>query len=137
MKAITRNTNPHKEGTAGEKITPGQLVDGADRENVVKHNQAGGLAASTFAVEADFVGRGIDQDIEEGERIKFRYFRKGDEVHTFLAPGESVEKGDFLESAGDGSLRAKTESGEVLAQALEEINNSTGEEAVRIDVEVL
>jgi hypothetical protein len=138
---------------ANGPITPGMLLLRLAAGTVRPHNSAGGRAEALFAVEADYVGAGIDDQYETGETVTFSKCRKGDRVYAFLAAGQDVAKGAFLESNGAGALRAATAGavtgsapvtgvtlpGNAVAVALEAVDNDPGTDSlpVRIKVEIL
>lgn len=132
-----------KERLAGGTISPGDLLTLNSSDQYVRHNTAAGVAAPVFAFENDLVGKGISDDYASGDTVQAIYAKRGDEVLALLASGQNVSVGDFLESAGNGTLRAITSSGaNVVARALESKNNTSGDTtgphdgATRIKVEV-
>lgn len=90
---------------AGNTIIPGQLVQVVSDGTVQPHGTAGGVAEKAFALEDELQGKGIDDAYAEGDRVQVMYARPGDEVYAFLKEGSSITVGEFLESAGDGSLQ--------------------------------
>lgn len=90
---------------AGDTIIPGQLVQLVSDGTVQVHGTAGGVAEKAFALEDELQGKGIDDAYAEGDRVQVMYARPGDEVYAFLKEGSSITVGEFLESAGDGSLQ--------------------------------
>lgn len=116
-------------------ITPGHLVDFSGT-GVAKHASAGGIAARTFALERDELGNDIDVAYAIGDTVKVGSFHQGQRVYTFIASGENIAKGNFLESDGAGRLRIYS-SGVRLARALEAVNNSAGPGDARIRVEIV
>ncbi len=90
---------------AGDIIIPGQLVQVVSDGTVQPHGTAGGVAEKAFALEDELQGKGIDDAYAIGDRVQVMYARPGDEVHAFLKEGGSITVGEFLESAGDGSLQ--------------------------------
>ena len=140
-----------KEGQAGNgNIKPGMLLAHAGG-SLVPHSVAGGNTAKMVADTPDYIGGGIDYTYAEGDRVKYQTGFPGCEFYMFLDAGESVSEGDLLESAGNGSLQAHTppevDAGEeevssinvnsIVGQAAETVDNTDGEEPVRIKVEVL
>lgn len=116
----------NEDGAAGATVKPGHLVSGVT--TIIPHGVAGGVAARTFALEREELGRGIDStygsespDYASGDTVKVGSFAPGQRVLGWIASGVSVSEGDFLESAGDGTLRAYT-NGVRVARALEAAN---------------
>lgn len=147
------------EGIAASAITPGMLIAITGPDNtplvpgrakvIAPHNVAGG-AGTMFAREMDLTGSSIDDAYEEDDTVLYLSCQKGDRVFGFLAAGENVSAGDYLQSNGDGYLAAVAAGGGggedpvdfpgiPLVVALEDMNNDpgTGGAAVRIKVEVL
>lgn len=130
------------EGAASEAITPGHLVEFGGSNDYQKHGSAGGDAMPTFALENDVVGDDIDTDYATSEQMQVETFHSGAEVYAWLAGGENVSKGVFLESAGDGTLQqvgTASSSGAnapVIAQALEAVNISGTSVGQRIKVRI-
>ena len=143
-----------KEGTAGGTVTPGHLVTFDSSADYVVHPTAGGNASAQFAHENDIAGDGIDVDYLATNQIQVVVFKIGGEVNALLAANaEAIVAGDFLESAGDGTLRlhgapqadsnGSLGEGETLqlkaivAQAMEDQDNSGGSGTLRIRVQVV
>lgn len=147
-KTITIKGNGiRKEADAGGTITPGHLIDWSGADLVV-HATAGGNAQKMFALEADLVGDGIEVDYAANGRVQYSVFQAGEEVYAWLAAGESVVKGDYLESNGAGLLRkhvAEVGSGaaavvtkQIVARAHEILDlSASGVAAARIIVEII
>jgi hypothetical protein len=115
-----------EEYTASATVKPGYLVDGFD---TVAHQ--GTAAADTprrFALERDELGAGVDNTYQgsgtpsayyaSGDVVKVGSFAPGMRVLAFVASGQDISVGEFLESAGDGTLRTLA-AGKALAVALE------------------
>lgn len=140
-----------KEGTAGGSITPGHLVTYDANGDIVVHADAGKNAVTTFAAEQDYIGGDIDYSYAAGDRVGYNFFKPGEEVYAFLNTGENVAIGEMLESAGNGSLKVHTpqpvdeggtetyavQGNAIVGRALENVDNSAGENPVRLKVEVL
>lgn len=135
-KTVLKGDPIRKEGVAGAAVTPGQLVDFDDEGKKIPHSNTGGTAAKAFAAEQDFLGSNIDTPYSVGDQVQYNVFRPGDEVYAFLANGQNVKKGQYLESAGNGALKA-LDTGFAVGRAIESVDNSAGAEPVRIKVEVL
>ena len=91
-------------------ITPGALLERTSGNLVQAHSTAGGPAEKQFALEDAFQGKGIDDDYAVSVPIMMWHPIPGERVYaTFDATsGGSAAIGDFVESAGDGTLRAYT-----------------------------
>lgn len=121
---------------AAEAITPGHLVGWNAGGLLVKHATAGGNAARNFALEREELGDDIDTAYASGDQVKVGAFKQGDRVYSIIASGQDIEKGEFLESAGNGKLRVLA-SGTPLAQAVEDVDNSAGPGDARLRVQIV
>lgn len=135
-----------KEGEAGAAITPGYLVDRNASDELIPHGGAGLNAIPMFALENDVIGKEIDVDYILGDNVITAMPERGGEVYGLVAAGAAaIVIGDFLESAGDGTLRkvvtsaatADTARVSVVARAIEAVDNSGGTAEARIKVEVV
>lgn len=118
-----------KAGEAG--ILPGHLVEIDSAGVVVKHSTAGGDAARAWALERDEMGNGVNVAYEEDDVVKIGNFSTGMRVAARIESG-LVNAGDFLESAGDGTL-TKATSGVIVARALE-TGGANGPQLLRCEV---
>lgn len=140
-----------KEAPAGGAITPGHLITRNSSNAFVVHDAAADPAVAMFALENELFGKEITQAYASGEQVLAWVPEKGGEVYALVAAGASaIVVGDYLESAGDGTLRkvtafaqsgtspfAVTAAGYPVARALKAVDNSGGSAPVRIEVEVL
>jgi hypothetical protein len=113
----------HEEGVAGGTITPGQLIELNSSGNYVVHSSSGGYAEKAFAIEDALQARTLDDDYAADERVSFVLAQPSDVVYAWLADGETVDSGTFLESNGNGDLKEHS-SGAVVAVALEAVDLS-------------
>jgi len=89
-------------------ITPGHLLEIDSAGKVVVHNSAGGNVTPLIALEDELQGRTIDDNFAALEPVQVWGAQRGEVAYMLLANGESVAIGDYLESAGDGTLQAHT-----------------------------
>lgn len=129
---------------ASEAFTPGELIELGGSNDVQKHSTAGGTAVGRFALEAEDYGNDLSDDYSSGETARILTARKGTEINALLPTGSSevnISEGDLLESAGDGTLQANGTASDsdqnIVAEALEAVDNSGGASEARIRVEVL
>jgi allophanate hydrolase subunit 2 len=120
----------------GEAIVPGMLVEFNSSGTVQKHATAGGDCSPDFAMERDEMGNDIDDAYADGDTVKVGSCHSGMRVHALIASGQNIAKADYLESAGNGTLRVLA-SGTRLARALEAVNNSAGPGTARIRVVIV
>ena len=135
------------EALAAVAINPGYLlerVSGAD--TIQPHSTAAASAQKIFAVENELAGSEITVAYAIDDTVFFESAGPGQMVNALLpASAAAIVRGDFLESAGDGTLRlvaadAATDEAQrnaLIAVAREDVDNSAGGTEVRIKVEVL
>ena len=135
-----------KEALAGTAITPGYLIQRSADGDVDPHASAASTANKLFAVENELLGKEITVDYAVGDKCYFVAPERGAEIYALVAAAApAIVIGDYLESAGDGTLRkvavdTATDQGQraaVVAQALEAVDNSGGGTEARIKVEIL
>lgn len=96
-------------------IKPGYLLEMASATTVQAHSTAEGNALPMFALEDELQGKAITADYAVSSKIQCWIPRRGDIVYAYLADGQTVAVGDFLESNGAGALQkhvSETESWE-------------------------
>lgn len=133
----------NEDGTASAAITPGYLVQGVT--SIAPHSTGGGNAARAIALERDELGTGIDStyagtntgtgspNYAIGDVVKIGVFAPGQRFVGYIASGQNVTAGDFLESAGDGTFREHA-SGTILARALDTVlAANTGLTKIRLE----
>lgn len=126
-----------QEALADEVLTPGMLVERDSDGEFAKHSTAGGPASPRFVLENDMTGGGIDDNYAIGEVVHACVLANGSVVNAWLHAGAAaVTIGAALQSAGDGTLEPAAAADNVVATALEAIDNSGGGTAVRLKVEV-
>jgi len=126
--ALKTNAAP-KEGKGSGTIYPGMLLKvNSTADTVSVHNASGQAAAPIFAIEDAMQGGDVSDAYTTGARVQFIHFQRGDEACVQLANGQTVVRGDKVESNGDGYLKKYTvSSGEpdytnrVIGTALEGI----------------
>ncbi len=103
--ALRGSPEVDEQTSASAAFTPGDLIE-IDTGQWRRHANAGLNAAAAFALERDETGDGIDVDYVLNDAVKAGYFAPGMRVNAFIASGQDLSEGEFLESAGDGTLRA-------------------------------
>lgn len=137
-----------KEGKAGGAITPGHLVDLNSSNAWVVHAVAAGASQKAFAIENDMVGKGIDDAYASGDWAQVRICSPGIEVYALVAAAATaIAAGDYVESAGDGTVRKVTAgnpsgtppvyAGIPVGKALEAVDNSAGATPARIRIVIV
>lgn len=134
-----------KEGIASGTIKPGHLIEFGGANDLQVHSTAAATARKAFAVENDLIGNGIDDNYTVGEQVQYEVYASGAEVYALVAASAAaIEKGDPLQSAGNGTLRIQstdaatddTQRNSLVAYALEDVDNSAGGSVARIRVEI-
>ena len=118
---------------AAEEILPGHLVTFDNNGDLIKHDTAGGSAANTYALEREEMGDDIDDPYAVDDTVLVGHFSPGVRLYVPVASGQNWVKGDFLESAGDGTLR-KFSSGVKLARSMEDTGAITSTTRVIIEI---
>lgn len=94
------------EALANAALNAGHLVERMSTGKVRKHATAGGRAYPMYAMEDHNQGWDIADAYAENELVKLWIPTRGDRVYARIsATSEAIAIGDFLESAGDGTLR--------------------------------
>ena len=132
---------------AAAAITPGHLLELTSAGKVQKHSNAGQVVLPMFALEDEMQGNGIDDAYAAADQVQVWIPTRGDEVYAWLADGQNVSEGDYLESDGAGCLQkyAASSAGvveypsSIVAQALEavDLSASANTAAGRIKVRII
>jgi hypothetical protein len=131
-------------------LTPGALVELTRLDCFAPHSSAAHKASAMFALENELLGYGIDDaynhtsgspNVPANEFVQVEHFAPGDWVLAYVAASATaIFEGDYLESAGDGSLRLVgtdyQEAATAIAQAMESLDNSAGSAIARIKVAI-
>lgn len=121
---------------ASEAITPGHLIERFNNGGVIrvrKHSTAAGMAAKMVANDQPMNNKGVDDAYAANDLVEASVLGQGGVAWMLIASGQTIVAGNFLESAGDGTLRIYN-AGVRLFQALE---NKTATATTRIRVEAL
>ena len=123
----------NEDGVAAEAIKPGHLVSGVTSISL----NDGDPCSRTFALERDELGDDIDEPYAVGDVVEVGSFYPGQRVYAWLASGQNVSEGEFLEPQTNGLLTAYS-SGTRIARALEGVDASAPTDGIasRIRVEV-
>lgn len=135
------------EALAAVSINPGYLLERTTSADTIQpHSTAAASAQKIFAVENELAGSEITVQYAIGDTTFFESAGPGQMVNALLAASAvAIVRGDFLESAGNGTLRLVTadaatdqaQRNALVAVAREDVDNSAGGTEVRIKVEVL
>ena len=122
-------------------ITPGALLELTSAGLVKAHSDAGGVALPMFALEDELQGKEINDNYAANDKIQVWVAVRGEIVFANIADNEDVSIGDYLVSAGDGTLRVAGSSGDgsvYVGQAVAALDRSaSGEEETRCAVRIL
>lgn len=89
-------------------LTPGDLVE-VNQPNPGECRRHATPAVNAEPIFADArmeMGKTIDDDYAAGDYPKLAFCKKGMKINGFVATGENLVGTEFLESNGDGSLKA-------------------------------
>ena len=93
----------------GNDITPGMLLGLESDGRVQPHDDQGGDVLPMFALEDELQGGTINDDYDtEDDPVQVWVPVRGEIVYAVAASG-AISAGDFVESNGDGKLRALDE----------------------------
>lgn len=143
---LLKDRGVRKEGIALAALQPGYLVEVDLNGKIIAHASAGENASPAFVVENELVGNDITVAIPAGDQVVYETLGRGAEVLAVLAASAAaIIIGDYLESAGDGTMRIVTaaaattqaERSGVILRAIEAVDNSGGGTEVFIETEVL
>jgi len=90
---------------AAARITPGHLLQITNLGKVVVHATAGGNVTPIIALEDELWGKTIDDAFVSGDPVQVWTAQRGEVAYMLLANGQNAAIGDYLESAGDGTLQ--------------------------------
>ena len=143
---IGHNQALYKEANVAEAITPGHLIALNASGAMIKHNVAGPAASAganaqgkvQVAVENDFFGGGIDDPWAINDQGLYQPLDTGCEFMALVAAGApAIAYNDYVESAGNGTVRKTTIVANAIGRACEAVDNSGGGAPMRLRVEVL
>ncbi len=94
-----------EEFVAAGEIKPGMLVTLNADGKVIPHNLDGGNAIPMFALEDELQGKTIEDEYAIGDPVQVWVAGRGDIVYALANSGVTINVGNFLVSAGDGTLK--------------------------------
>jgi hypothetical protein len=94
-----------EEYEANAALFPGHLVELMSTGKIRKHATAEGTVLPMFALEDELQGNDNDTAYAAADRVQVWIPNRGEIVLAVLKDGQNVAIGDFLESAGDGTLQ--------------------------------
>ncbi|MFP4018237.1 MAG: hypothetical protein ACLFUH_03220 [Bacteroidales bacterium] len=97
--------NVQMEKEAAESFYPGHLLELNSDGKFQKHSNAGESLVPLFAIEDALQGNDIDDEYSSDDPVRGWFAQRGDHALGILKDGQNVVIGDFLESAGDGTLQ--------------------------------
>jgi predicted RecA/RadA family phage recombinase len=118
---------------AASAISPGDLVIVNSAGKVLRHATAATKPGHLYAIENEIFGKGTDVDYAAADRVLCEACKSGMQVNvTIAASALAIAIGDFLESAGDGTLRRVALAATAMAVAEEAVDNSAGVTKTRV-----
>lgn len=133
---------------ADESITPGHIVEydsgDSDIGLGIKHSTSGGAGAVRVALTKAWGGDAedstdpIDDAYSDGDAMRVAVLPEGARWRALIAAGENISVGDFLVSAGDGTLQQRDSTSPEDAGAIFGVAREAGNETAdfRLEVEV-
>ena len=111
-----------EEATASATIYPGALVSVVNGA-VTNHATAGGFTAHKIAMSRAELGELVSDAYASGDTVRINTARAGDVYAVRLKASENIAKGDYLVSAGDGTVKeAPATASHILFRALDASN---------------
>jgi hypothetical protein len=130
----------YREGNAAEAITPGHMVTRGASDNIYKQTIAGGAntgVQAAVAIENHWFGGGLNDAYAANDQVAYQILQSGAEFQGIVAAGApAIALHDFVECAGDGTIRKSTAAGKSL-RARAALDNSAGGTTARLRVQVL
>lgn len=118
---------------AASAVSPGDLVITNNAGKVLRHATAAAKPGLLFAIENEIFGKGVEVDYAATDRVLCEACTPGMLVNVNIAAAApAIVIGDFLESAGDGTLRKVATAATALAVADEAVDNSAGGSKTRV-----
>ena len=125
-----------KERDAVVALSPGHFVELTAANGVRKVDEAG-ASSRNIAIENDLLGKTISDAYAANDRVLYAAFTPGEEAYVRLqARATAVVVGDDLALSATGSVVKAAGGADVVARALEAIDNSANANEVFIKVEV-
>lgn len=124
---------------ASAAITPGMLIERFSDSGTLKlraHSTAAGYGTRMFALDRPELNAAYTTAYAAGDLVKYIVAPAGALIYALIPSGHGIAAGAFLESNGDGYLRAYG-SGVRIAQAMEAVSNGAGLTPARCRVEVV
>ena len=128
---IKKYSDVIEEFVANAAITPGHLIEVMSTGLVRAHATVSGNVLPMFALEDELQGNGIDDAYSAADQVQCWVPGRGDIVNAILADGQTIVIGDWLESAGDGTLTKYVAdstgiylTNQLVGQAIEAVNLS-------------
>lgn len=114
-------------------IKPGHLLELLSTGKVDGHTDDEGLVLPMFALEDELQGKTIDDAYAADAPVQVWIPQRGEQVLAILKDNENVAVGDYLVSAGNGELKAKTVQ-ESLSSAIELRETIIGQALQAVDL---
>lgn len=128
----------YKEADAASAITPGHLIMLDVSSQKAKVQSVSGRVQCTVAIENHWTGGDLTTAYAVNDRVAYQHLLAGAEFNALVAAAApAIAYGDWLESAGDGTLRKTVTQANSIAIARAAVDNSAGASAVRIRAEVM
>lgn len=111
---------------ADAAVSPGDLII-QTTTGCIRHATAAAKPGALFAIENEIFGNGVEVDYAANDRVLAEACEPGMMVNVTIAPAAAaIVAGNFLESAGNGTLRYVVTAATAIAVADEAVDNSAG-----------
>jgi hypothetical protein len=103
---IKKYSDVIEEMIAAAAIYPGMVVEMDSAGKAKVHATAGGTVVPIMvALEDELQGKGIDDAYAANDKVQVWIPNSGDQFYGIIADGQTIAKGDLLESDGYGRLQ--------------------------------
>jgi len=138
---IIKGDGEHGESVAFEAITPGSLLNFRAGDGKVDLNDnVTDIVPTIFAKENENFGQGIDTPYAAGENVEWVNPHRGSEIHALVPPAApAIALYDKLIPGLNGTVvkAALGTNVNIIAMAMEAVNNSGGGSAARLLIRIL
>jgi hypothetical protein len=119
-----------------ETITPGMIIEYHDNSGALTwgvHDSANGAVQRVVALDQSALNLGLADTYAAGDLVRAWYVQTGDQFYGLIPSGQSITQGAYLQSNGDGMLKALA-SGTGAFIAAETIGTVAATTRCRIEV---
>lgn len=125
------------EVTLDAAASPGHFIQYDADGKYVKNATADVVREVVILLEDVLQGKSIDDAYASGAKARALWLRPGDVVQARLGTGQDISVDEELTLANDGTVKTVAGSEEVLAVALEAVDNDPGSAEVFIKIRII